>query len=279
MIRYGEIFDVEPIALDENGEPPREAVLQLTSKIENALKNATLNLENVQELETVVKAEALFSSVYENLLFKKTLTQSFLHLQDLAEKYKLLGQNNPEKMRELSAKVEKYESELETSGLTVESLSVLQHPTAYVFRYLILRVVLLLLLAPLTIIGAIIHSPAYLFSNLVGLMFKTHGVDTAGSSYKILAACVFMPLTWLIGSGVIFYFFGWQIALASIPLMILCGYVALRSFETLIDMTVWLKSAWFLFRQRALFLRLLVQRKTLQQEIGEFIEKEEIERG
>jgi len=38
-------------------------------------------------------------------------------------------------------------------------------------------------------------------------------------------------------------------------------------------MTVWLKSVWFLFRQRALFLRLLVQRKTLQQEIGEVIEK------
>jgi 1-acyl-sn-glycerol-3-phosphate acyltransferase len=273
LIRYGEIFDVEPIALDENGEPPREAVLHLTGQIENALKNVTLNLESERELETVIKAEALFSSVYENLLFKQTLTQSFLRLQDLAEKYKLLGQNNPEKMRELSAKVEKYESELQTSGLTVESLSVLQHPTAYVFRYLILRVILLLLLAPFAIIGAIIHSPAYLFSNLIGLMFKTHGVDAAGSTYKILAACLFMPLTWLIVAGVIFYFFGWQIALISIPITILCGYIALRSSETLIDMTVWLKSAWFLFRQRALFLRLLVQRKTLQQEIGEIIEK------
>jgi 1-acyl-sn-glycerol-3-phosphate acyltransferase len=272
LIRYGEVFDVETIALDENGEPPREAVLQLTSKIETALRNATLNLENARELETVLKAEALFSSVYENLLFKNTLTQSFLHLQDLAEKYKLLGQNNPEKMRDLSAKVEKYENELQTSGLTVESLSVLQHPTAYVFRYLILRIVLLLLLAPLTIVGAIIHSPAYLFSNLVGLMFKTHGVDTAGSSYKILAACVFMPLTWLITAGTIFYFFGWQFALLSIPITIVCGYVALRSFETLIDMSVWLKSAWLLFRQRALFLRLLVQRKTLQQEIEKLIE-------
>jgi len=274
LIRYGEVFEVAPVALDENGEPPRDAVLQLTDKIENALRNATLNLENAQELETVIKAEALFSSVYENLLFKKTLTQSFLHLQDLAEKYKLLGQNNPEKMRELSAKVEKYESELETSGLTVESLSVLQHPTAYVFRYLILRIVLLLLLSPLTIIGAIIHSPAYLFSNLIGLMFKTHGVDAAGSSYKILAACIFMPLTWLILAGILFYFFGWQIALVSIPIMILCGYIALRSFETLIDMTVWLKSAWFLFRQRALFLRLLVQRKTLQQEISSVVNGE-----
>lgn len=274
LIRYGEIFDVESVELDENGEPPRDEVLRLTQKIQEALQTVTLNLESTDELETVVRAEALFSSVYENLLFKQTLTQTFLRLQDLADKYKLLGQSNPEKMRDLSEKVERYENNLQTSGLTVESFSVLQHPTAYVFRYLILRIFVLLLLAPLAIVGAIIHSPAYLFSNLLGQMVTTHDADAAGSTSKILAACIFMPLTWLISAGMIFYFFGWQFALASIPLLILCGYIALRSFETLIDMRVWLKSAWFLFRQQALFLRLLVQRKTLQEEIGEIIEKE-----
>jgi hypothetical protein len=81
-----------------------------------------------------------------------------------------------------------------------------------------------------------------------------------------------MPLTWLIVALICLYFFDWQIALGSIPLTILCGYSALRGSETLIDMTVWLKSAWLLFRQRALFLRLLVERETLQKEIGELIE-------
>jgi 1-acyl-sn-glycerol-3-phosphate acyltransferase len=271
LIRYGETLDVAPVGLDKNGEPPREAVRQLTNRIETALRNTTLNLETAEELDTVLKAEALFSSVYENLLFKQTLSQSFLRLRDLADKYRLLGQNNPEKMRELSEKIERYESELATSGVTATSLSVLQHPTAYVFRYLVLRNIILILLAPLSIIGAIVHSPAYLFSNLVGLMFKTHGADEAGSTYKILAAMVFMPLTWLVVSAVIFWFFGWQFALASIPIAILCGYVALRSFETVIDMTIWIKATWLLFRQRALFLRLLVERETLQKEIEEII--------
>jgi 1-acyl-sn-glycerol-3-phosphate acyltransferase len=273
LIRYGEIFAVEPVELDENGEPPREAVQALTDKIETALKNVTLNLESVEELDTVLKAEALFSSVYRNLLFKQTLTQSFQHLQNLAEKYKILERENPEQMRELSEKVERYENELKTSGVTAESLSVLQHPTAYVLRYLVLRVLLLIALAPLSVVGAIIHSPAYVASNFIGLMFRTHGADAAGSTYKILAACLFMPLTWLATASVIFWFFGWQTALAAIPLTILCGYAALRSSETLIDMTVWLKSAWLLFRQKALFLRLLLKRERLQQEIGELIEK------
>jgi 1-acyl-sn-glycerol-3-phosphate acyltransferase len=273
LIRYGDLIDVEFVELDENGEPPRKEVLQLTRKIETALQNVTLNLETAEEHDAIHKAEALFSSVYENLLFKQTLTQTFQRLQNLAEKYKLLGQNEPEKMRQLNAKILRYENELRTSGLSLESLSVLQHPTLYVFRYLILRIVLLILLAPLSIVGGIIHSPAYVFSNLIGLMFKTHGDDAAGSTYKILAACAVMPLTWLIVASVVFYFFDWQIALLSIPATILCGYVALRSFETLIDMRVWLKSAWLLFRERALFLRLLVERETLQKEIGELIEK------
>ena len=273
LIRYGEIFEVEPVELDANGEPPREAVLRLTDKIETSLRAATLNLESEGELDAVLKAEALFSSVYENLLFKNTLTQSFIRLQDLAEKYKLLGENEPKKMRRLNEKISEYENKLKNSGLTVESLSVLQHPTAYVFRYLILRIILLIILAPFSIVGAVIHSPAYLFSSIVGLMFKTHGADAAGSTYKILAACVFMPLTWLITASIIFYFYGWQLALLSIPLTVLCGYIALRSTETLIDMSVWLKSAWLLLSQRALFLRLLVQRKALQKEIGELIEK------
>ncbi len=273
LIRYGDLIDVESVKLDENGEPPRREVLHLTRKIETALRNVTLNLETAEELDAIVKAEALFSSVYENLLFKQNLTETFQRLQNLAEKYKLLGENEPEKMRLLNEKILRYENELRTSGLSVESLSVLQHPTAYVFRYLILRIFLLVLLAPLSIVGAIIHSPAYLFSNFIGLMFKTHGDDAAGSTYKILAACAFMPLTWLIVAGIIFYFFGWQIAFLSIPATILCGYVALRSSETLIDMRVWLKSAWLLFRERALFLRLLLERETLQKEIGELIEK------
>ena len=272
LIRYGEILEVEPVALDENGEPPREAVQKLTDKIETALRNVTLNLESQAELGMVLKAEALFSSVYENLLFKQTLTHSFQRLQSLAEKYKLLGQHEPAKMRALEEKISAYESDLRTSGVTTESLSVLQHPTWYVFRYLILRLFLLILLSPLAITGAIIHSPAYVFSNFIGLMFKTHGADAAGSTYKIVAAMVFMPLTWIIMALAVFYFFGWQIAILSIPVTILCGYIALRSSETLIDLTVWLKSAWLLFRQRGLFLRLLWDRETLQKEIGELID-------
>jgi glycerol-3-phosphate O-acyltransferase / dihydroxyacetone phosphate acyltransferase len=273
LIRYGEIFDVEPVELGTDGEPPRDAVTELTAKIEKHLRDVTLNLETETELDAVLKAEALFSSVFENLIFKQTLTQTVTRLQDLAAKYKLLEREDPQKMLELNARLARYENDLKASGLTTGSLSILQHPTRYVFRYLVLRVIFLILFAPLAFVGAIIHSPAYFFSNLMGRIFKTHDTDAAGSSSTIIAAIGLMPLTWLLLASVLWYCFGWQIALISIPATILCGYIALRSSEILIDMRVWLRSAWLLFRQRALFLRLLVKRESLQKEIGDLVEK------
>lgn len=274
LIRFGELIDVATAELEENGEPPREAVRELTRRVETALRKVTLNVGTESERETVVRAEALFSSVYQNLLFKQSLTQSFLRLQKLAEKYELLGRNEPEKMRALNSRIMDYETELRSSGLTPESLSLQQHPTWYVFRFLVLRLIVLLFLSPLALIGTIIHSPAYVLSNFAGQLFRTHGPDSAGSTYKILAAIVLMPLTWLITGVLALYFFDWRIAAISIPLTIFCGYVALRTSETLVDLTVWIRAAWMLFRQRALFLRLLVAREALNREIGEMIEEE-----
>lgn len=272
LIRYAEPFEVAAVELDAEGNPPRDAVLQLTATIEGRLRDVTLNLETDREMDAVVRAEALFSSVFENLIFKQTLTQTVERLQGLASKYALLEREDPRRMRELNARITRYEIDLKASGVTTESLSILQHPTGYVLRYLILRVVLLIVLSPLAIVGAIIHSPAYLFSNLLGRIFKMHDTDVAGASSSIIASLVLMPCTWVLVGTTVWYFFDWQIALISLPVTMLCGYIALRSSEILVDMRVWLKAAWLLFRQRALFLRLLVQREGLKREIGYMVE-------
>lgn len=272
LIRFGEIFDVQPVRLDERGEPPREAVRNLTDKIETALRDVTLNTENPQELEALTKAEALFSSVYETLIFRETLAESFLRLRDFAEKFDFLKRENPEKVSVLREKVARYENDLKKSGLTLEGLSVLQHPVWYVVRRLILRSLILIMLAPFAVLGAIIHSPAFVFANLIGLMFKTHGDDTAGPTAKILVSILLVPLTWIIIAVTLFIFFDWRFALASIPFSSLIGYIALRTSEELVDLSIWLKSAWLLFRERGLFLRLLLRRKKIQEEIQRMID-------
>lgn len=273
LIRYGAPFEAGRVEADKGGEPPREAVLALTAEIERHLREVTVNLETETELDAVVRAEALFSSVFENLIFRQTLTQTVIRLQGLAAKYALLEKEDPQRMRELNERVTDYETRLRESGLTTDSLSVLQHPTWYVFRYLLLRLAVLVILAPAALVGGVIHSPAYLFSSLLGRIFRMHDTDVAGASSSIVAAIGLMPLTWAVLAGLIWYFVGWQAALVSVPIAILCGYIALRSAETLVDMQIWLKAAWLLIRRRGLLLRLMIQRETLQREIGEIVEE------
>ncbi|MGI8884023.1 MAG: lysophospholipid acyltransferase family protein, partial [Pyrinomonadaceae bacterium] len=51
LLHFCEPFQVLPVALDEENQPPREAVKALTDQIEKALKEVTLNAETESELE------------------------------------------------------------------------------------------------------------------------------------------------------------------------------------------------------------------------------------
>jgi glycerol-3-phosphate O-acyltransferase / dihydroxyacetone phosphate acyltransferase len=73
LLHFGESFPVSPVELDESGQPPREAVKDLTDKIENALREVTVNAESEAELETANKAGELFSSVYQGINLELTL--------------------------------------------------------------------------------------------------------------------------------------------------------------------------------------------------------------
>src|SRR5205823_8142450 len=62
LLYFGEPFKVAPVAMDEQGEPPREAVRALSDKIAAALRDVTLNAEHEQALSTISRAEKIFSA-------------------------------------------------------------------------------------------------------------------------------------------------------------------------------------------------------------------------
>jgi hypothetical protein len=68
-------------------------------------------------------------------------------------------------------------------------------------------------------------------------------------------------------AGLAFYFWGWRAAVVALPAAVVCGYAALRSLETLYDLRGWFKAVWLLVRRRRLFLRLLVERQALGEEM------------
>src|SRR5687767_10724605 len=62
LLYFGNPIAVEPVALEPDGTPPREAVRQLSSKIEKALREVILDAKHEEELHTTARAERIFSS-------------------------------------------------------------------------------------------------------------------------------------------------------------------------------------------------------------------------
>ncbi|HEY0083180.1 MAG TPA: hypothetical protein VGB61_10345, partial [Pyrinomonadaceae bacterium] len=272
LIRCGAPVEVRAVQLDAEGEPPREAVKELSTRIEAALLEVTLNVEDREELEVVTKAQELFSSLYETLNLRQTLSAEFDLRRRIAEKLSPAAAQGGAGEDTLRSRILKHEEELGALGINAENLSLLTHTRWNVFRHFLLRGALLLLLLPLSIPGALLHLPAFLVCDLLSRLYRRHGVDEIAPTVKILAAIALMPLTWLVVAALSYVWWGWRVALAAFPLVIVCGYAAMRSLETLYDMRGWFKGAMLLVNNRRRVLRLFLERRALHQEMMKFVE-------
>ena len=125
----------------------------------------------------------------------------------------------------------------------------------------------MILLTPLAAVGALLHFPAYQLCKFLAHRFTHHGADDVASTVKVLAAMVFMPLTWIAAAGVVFYFAGWQAALASLPVSLLLGWIALSTLERGPEQGAWARAVVLYLAEKESFLRLFVERQKLTDEL------------
>jgi glycerol-3-phosphate O-acyltransferase / dihydroxyacetone phosphate acyltransferase len=264
LLHFGEPFDVPKIELDEDGQPPREAVRELTSDIEAALREVTLNAETDAELHVAKIAEQIFSSPGDAHLGEKV---------DFLKNYiaESTGENLSSHDAALAKRLREYDARLDSFGIEPQHLSLAQLVPSFIIYQALTQTWVLVLLLPLSVFGAILHAPAYQLCKLVAYLYSRHGADDVASTVKVLAGMVFVPFTWLVAAVVLYFLSGsWQLALASIPFSFLCGWAALYSLEEFEEMRGWAKAIWLFLTKKEKFLRLFVERKELQERLKEF---------
>lgn len=266
LLYFGEPFQVFPVEL-ENDEPPRKEAKQLTEKIEIALREVTLNAESNTELETATQAEELFSSVYEGINFERSLADRFAFIKTYINEKIDVGYTPKKHDEKLEKRILDYERKLRELDIEPEKLSLTEYSFWYVFRHFLVRVWVMLVFAPISIFGIILHLPAYQLGKFIANRNKKHGADDIVSTVKILAAMVFMPLTWIIFAVVLYFWWNWIAALVSIPVAIFSGYVAMRSLEEIEDLNGWFRAIKLFYLKRDKFLQLLVERRALHEEL------------
>ncbi len=262
LLHFGEAFTVEPAATDENGQPAKEAVQQLTKRIEEALREVTVNAENEAELYTAGIAEEIFLTTAEtdDLQARLRFTQGFL------EKARSEGEAETS---DFDRRLNELDTDLTAAGIEAEHLSLAQYTRGFVVKRALLGSWYLLMLLPVAVIGAVLHFPAYQISKVLSRIYARHGADDVASTVKVLAGIMFMPLTWFITAGVVYYFWGLWYALATIPAAFFSGWVALITLESFEELRGWGKAILLFFRDKDRFLRLYVGRRELQEDLAQ----------
>ena len=264
LLYFGQPLDVMPTHLDANGDPSRTAVRELSNQIESALREVMLDAEHEEAHQTIARAERIFSSEpdpdgNESLAEELQLQQRFV------KAYTVLRERAPERLRNLEARMRRFEEDLMQAGVDPDDLSP-PLSTLQVFKHLISRMVLFLLLVGPATLGALVHYPAYRLGGYVATKFSKQDDDVV-STVKILSAMLLFPLTWLLAAAVAYKVGDWRLALAVAALLPLAGYLAIRFFEGLDSFLGGLRALAFFLMRRRFFVRLLAERKAIRNEI------------
>jgi glycerol-3-phosphate O-acyltransferase / dihydroxyacetone phosphate acyltransferase len=258
LIGFGEPFAVLPCELDENGQPPKDKVKELTAKIEQSLREVTLNAESDATVKVAHIAEEVLTSITPH---KENLGERFELLQ------KFVAENPSESDAKLAKRLAEYDEKLDKLGIDSEFLVLADLSKRFVLKEAFLRSWYLIFLAPLALFGMVLHFPAYQIGKIFGWFQNKKGDFDMTSTVKLLSGLVFIPLSWLILAVVLYFYFGWKVAVVSIPFSFLCGYIAIRTIEEVQELRGWFKAILLFFGKREKFLRLLVERKELNEEI------------
>lgn len=264
LLYFGNPIDVKPVTLDDGGIPPREAVRELSSRIETALRNVILDARHKEELQTTARAERIFSSAsYDNSA--DSLKDELRLQQRFIRAYSILQELQPERLRKLEMRMMRFEEELNQAGVDPDELSP-PGSTLRVFWSIVRRSLLFLLMLGPAVVGTVAHYPAYKLGGFLAKRISRHSDDVT-STVKIISAMLLFPLTWLLIAFSIYWYVNWLAALPALVIIPFCGYVAIVFFEELDESVAGVRVLTFFLMRRRFFVRLLAERRAIRNEI------------
>jgi 1-acyl-sn-glycerol-3-phosphate acyltransferase len=264
LLYFGSPIDVQPVTLEPDGTPPRDAVRQLSSQIERALREVILDAKHEEDLQTTARAERIFSSASND--GEGESLKDELHLQQrFIRAYPILQEHQPERLRRLQTRMMRFEQELNQAGVDPEELSP-PGSTARVFAAIVRRTILFLLMLGPALAGTVTHYPAYKLGGFLATRFSRDSEDVI-STIKIISAMLLFPLTWIVLTVLAYVFFGWWLAVLVLVVVPFCGYLAIVFYEELDKSIAGLRVLMFFLVRRRFFVRLLAERNAIKNEI------------
>jgi 1-acyl-sn-glycerol-3-phosphate acyltransferase len=265
LLHFGEPINVAPATLEADGSPPRPEVRELSSAIEQGMREVMLHAEQEEALGLIDRAEKIFSAEeIDEPDEEQRLARSLRLRQRFLEAYSDLRKQAPARLDALESRIARFEQELDQTGIDPSDLS-LPPTAAHSIVRLLAQIGKCLLLAPVALVGAAVHYPAY---RLGGFLSRRLGREQdVLSTFKIISAMLLFPLTWIIAAMIGWKISGWIAGIVLLTMLPICGYLAVRFVEE-IDRFFgsFMALAMFVMRRR-FFVRLLAERAAIRREI------------
>ncbi len=223
----------------------------------------TLQAESREALDLVRRAERIFSieAAGSGISGELDLRRRFVEGAALLEKL------DPERFAALRARIERFEAERKEAGLPLEHLTEEGLDLRSLRRLLAANLGALLLL-PFAAFGAFLHYPAYRLAGFLADQFA-RGEEDQVATIKAGSAILLFPATWVVCMAAAGALFGWKAAFAAALLAPASGYAALRARELLDVILGRARALLSAFSRRYSTRRLLVERRTIHEEILE----------
>lgn len=266
LLYYGEPIEVKRVELDEQGEPPRDVTQELTQKMFDALTGLILEAQHEKALSIVQRAERIFSRSVPDKHNEITLTEELELRKQFVQAYEVLEEKMPKRLHALQDRVEQYESTLSSFGLETTHLIPQYFTPSKVFIFIFKRLILLPVLIPLACVGTLVHFPSYHGIGFLAKRMAKQDIDML-STFKILGALLFFPLTWLLVGGAAWWMHSWQLGLLVTLLAPLTGWCANFFWEHFEDFKMRLRSFGLFLLRRDTFEELVHEQKSIRQEL------------
>ena len=204
VVVFGTPIEVTPEPVDENGEPHRESVEQLTQRIDEGLDAVTLQADSHSALELIARAEEIFSDEHESIEEELEMRRRFV------EGYHYLCEHDPLRLAILEAGI---------MNFTWRRSPARQRSMAAWF------------FLPLAIAGAI---PNYATYRLIGaLTNRLSRENEMRATFKFIGALALYPLTWIAIAAIVWWRVNALAAIATLIALPILGYIAIIVFESL----------------------------------------------
>jgi 1-acyl-sn-glycerol-3-phosphate acyltransferase len=271
LLVYGEPIATPVLALDAQLRPPAAAAEALTHAIAEAIGRVTLQAREAEAIELARDARRIWAASERDLAAddpallepEEAAQQRFELEYRLLSGHASLREREPARLDATIARVRRYRAELALLGLEVDQDP---RPTRALQRALAGELLVLPLLAPFALFGAIVHAPAYRLIDFVAHRMAKQAAEVL-ATIKLIAGFLFFPATYLLLALALGLGSGWTSALVVLLVAPPCGYATLRFTEragALIDRT---RAAWILLTRRDVAAWLVRERAAIRAEI------------